>query len=61
MSAIGNRELPIPEHVDIFHLKRELAPSEKTALEAVLEVDEEKHRLEMEAEVLAVKESDGTV
>ncbi|KAK2158963.1 hypothetical protein LSH36_161g09008 [Paralvinella palmiformis] len=58
LSAIGNRELPIPEHVDIFHLKRELAPSEKTALEAVLEVDEEKHRLEMEAEVLAVKESD---
>ena len=59
LSAIGNREAPIPEHVDIFHLKREMPPSDKTALECVMEVDEEKRRLEHEAEVLAVKDSEG--
>lgn len=58
MSALGNREVSIPEHVDIFHLQREMAPSEKTALEAVLEVDEEKKRLEHEAEELATHESE---
>ena len=53
LSAIANREIPIPKHVDIFHLSREIPATEKTALEAVLEVDEEMHRLEEEAEKLA--------
>ena len=53
MSALGNRELPIPEHIDIFHLQREMAPSDKTALACVMEVDEERVRLEHEAEILA--------
>lgn len=58
MSALGNREVAIPKHVDIFHLQREMAPSDKSALEAVLEVDEEKRRLEHEAEELATHESE---
>jgi len=58
MSAIGNRELPIPEHIDIFHLQREMAPSDKTALQCVMEVDAERVRLEHEAEQLASIESD---
>jgi ATP-binding cassette subfamily F protein 2 len=58
LEAIGNRELPIPEHIDIFHLKREMPPSDKTALQCVIEVDAERMSLEREAERLAVIESD---
>uniref|UniRef100_A0A3B4AK15 ATP-binding cassette sub-family F member 2 n=1 Tax=Periophthalmus magnuspinnatus TaxID=409849 RepID=A0A3B4AK15_9GOBI len=53
LSAIGHREIPIPEHIDIYHLSREMAPSEKTALQCVMEVDEERIKLEKEAERLA--------
>lgn len=53
LSAIGHREIPIPEHIDIYHLTREMAPSEKTALHCVMEVDEERIVLEKEAERLA--------
>lgn len=53
LSAIGHREVPIPEHIDIYHLTREMAPSEKTALQCVMEVDEERIKLEKEAERLA--------
>lgn len=53
LSAIGHREVPIPEHIDIYHLTREMAPSEKTALQCVMEVDEERIMLEKEAERLA--------
>lgn len=47
--------MPIPDHVDIFHLKREMPPSDKTALECVMEVDQQRIRLEKEAELLALK------
>lgn len=53
LSAIGHREVPIPEHIDIYHLTREMAPSEKTALQCVMEVDEQRLELEREAERLA--------
>ncbi|XP_071505095.1 ATP-binding cassette sub-family F member 2-like [Diadema antillarum] len=53
LHAIGNREVPIPEHMDIYHLTREMAASDKTAIECVLEVDEEKMKLEKEAEELS--------
>lgn len=59
LAAIGNRELPIPEHIDIFHLKREVSASDKTAIQCVMEVDQERIKLEREAEELAVKGSDG--
>lgn len=56
LRALELKEVPIPEHVDIYHLRREMPPSDKTALEAVFEVDQERVRLEKEAEILAVKE-----
>jgi len=58
LSVLGNREVPIPDHVDIFHLKREMPPSDKTALECVMEVDQTRLYLEKEAEELAVKTDD---
>lgn len=53
LSAIGKREVPIPEHIDIHHLTREMPPSEKTPLQCVMEVDTERAMLEREAERLA--------
>lgn len=53
LSAIGKREVPIPEHIDIYHLTREMPPSEKTPLQCVMEVDTERAMLEREAERLA--------
>lgn len=53
LQAIANREVPIPEHIDIFLLSREIAASDKTALQAVLDVDAVRLRLEREAEELA--------
>lgn len=56
---MGNREVPIPEHIDIFHLSREMPASDKTALQCVMEVDEERVRLEKLAEELVANEDDG--
>lgn len=35
LAVLGNREVPIPDHIDIFHLSREIPASSKTALECV--------------------------
>lgn len=51
--------MPIPEHIDIFHLTREMPASDKTALQCVMEVDEERVRLEKLAEELAACEDEG--
>ena len=53
LATLGRREVPIQDHIDIYHLTREIPPSEKTALEAVLDVDQERIRLEALAEELA--------
>lgn len=53
LSAIANKEIPIPAGVDVFHLSREIPATNKTALEAVLEVDAEILQLEHEAENIA--------
>ncbi|KAJ8010160.1 hypothetical protein DPEC_G00072090 [Dallia pectoralis] len=58
LSAISHREIPIPEHIDIYHLTREMALSEKTALQCVMEVDQERIQLEKEAERLATEDSE---
>lgn len=52
-AAIAGREVPIQEHIDIFHLTREMPASDKTALQCVKEVDEERVKLEALAEQLA--------
>jgi len=59
LSVIGNREVPIPETLDIFHLRREMPPSDKTALRCVMEVDKERVMLEKKAEVLAASDHEG--
>lgn len=58
MTALAHRELPIPEHFDIFHLTNEIEASDKTALECVMEVQNEKLRLEKEADELAHRPDD---
>jgi len=53
MKALGARAVPIPEGIDCFHLKEEIEASDTmTALEAVMSVDEEREKLEKEAETL---------
>ncbi|THU47882.1 hypothetical protein C4D60_Mb09t20340 [Musa balbisiana] len=59
LSAIGCRELPIPEHMDIYHLTREIEASDMSALEAVINCDEERLRLEKEAEMLSAEDGGG--
>lgn len=58
LSVLGNREVPIQDHIDIFHLTREIPASTKTALESVMEVDAERILLEKQAEELATAEDD---
>lgn len=58
LAVLGRREVPIQEHIDIYYLTREMPPSEKSALEAVLDVDEERNRLETLAEELAQYQDD---
>lgn len=52
LTCLGHREVPIPEHIDIFYLDREMPPSDKTPLESVMDVDQERVKLEKEAERL---------
>jgi len=56
LKAIAAREVPIPEHIDMFLVDREIAATDKGALAAVMEVDGEKTRLEAEAEALAERD-----
>lgn len=58
LAVLGNREVPVQEHIDIFHLTREIPASSKTALECVMEVDAERILLEKQAEELATMEDD---
>ncbi|KAK9691166.1 hypothetical protein RND81_09G180400 [Saponaria officinalis] len=59
LTAIGLRELPIPEHMDIYHLTREIEASDMSALDAVICCDEERMKLEKEAEALAAQDDGG--
>jgi ATP-binding cassette subfamily F protein 2 len=53
LRALGARAIPIPNSIDIFFLKEEVEPSETmTALDAVMSVDEERLKLEKQAEDL---------
>ncbi|CAK9171427.1 unnamed protein product [Ilex paraguariensis] len=59
LAAIGARELPIPDHMDIYHLSREIEASDMSSLEAVINCDEERLKLEKEAEALASQDDGG--
>ena len=53
LRALGARALPIPQSIDIFFLKEEVEPSATlSALDAVMAVDEERNKLEKQAEDL---------
>jgi ATP-binding cassette subfamily F protein 2 len=52
LKAIAARAIPIPESIDLFYLEGEYEKSDKTALEAVFEVNEEVNELESRAEYL---------
>ena len=53
LRALGARALPVPQSIDIFFLKEEVEPSDTlSALDAVMEVDEERMKLEQRAEDL---------
>ena len=53
LKALGARAVPIPHSIDIFFLSEEVEPSDTiTALEAVMSVDEERLRLERQADDL---------
>lgn len=58
MAALGSQDIRIPDHIDIFHLTSEVAASDKTALQCVIEVETERIRLETEAAELAAAEND---
>ncbi|GAV66494.1 ABC_tran domain-containing protein/ABC_tran_2 domain-containing protein [Cephalotus follicularis] len=59
LTAIGLRELPIPDHMDIYHLTREIEASDMSSLDAVISCDEERLQLEKEAEALAAQDDGG--
>ncbi|KAI3874563.1 hypothetical protein MKW98_006779 [Papaver atlanticum] len=59
LTAIGKRELPIPDHMDIYHLSREIEASDMSSLEAVINCDDERLKLEKEAERLAEQDDGG--
>lgn len=58
LQVLASRSVPIPDHISMWHLDEEAKPSEKTAMEVVMEVTmAEKERLEkMEEEIM---ENDG--
>eukprot|EP00080_Pristionchus_pacificus_P010104 PDM70124.1 abcf-2 [Pristionchus pacificus] len=45
LQAIYNRELPLPDHVDMYMVSREMPASNMTALQAVVDVDKSQEKL----------------
>jgi ATP-binding cassette subfamily F protein 2 len=60
MKAIAARAIPIPDALDIYFLDKEYPATDTTALEAVMESNDEVARLEQRAEHLndAMAEAD---
>ena len=57
LKCLAEREVPIPNHIDIFLLEEEVAAEEKTPTEVVIhEVQEEMKRLEAESEKILEEE-----
>lgn len=52
MRTVAARCFPIPDGIEIFHLKEEIEATDMTAKEAVMSVDVERNTLEQEAEDL---------
>ena len=45
LHAIAERTIPMPEHIHIIHVEQEAAPSDKSALQTVLDTDAERDYL----------------
>ena len=57
LKCLAAREVPVPDHIDIFLLEEEVAAEEKSPTEVVIyEVQEEMKRLEAESERLLEEE-----
>jgi ATP-binding cassette subfamily F protein 2 len=57
LECLAAREVPIPEQIDIYHLSEEVIPSERTAIQAVIdEVAKEVKRLEAQEERILTEE-----
>ncbi|ETW08928.1 hypothetical protein H310_01411 [Aphanomyces invadans] len=61
MNVLGARGVPIPESIEIYHLKHEIEATDMTALEAVTSVDEERNRLQAEVDLLSEKMLDESI
>ena len=55
LAALAGREVPVPAHLDVYHLREEAEPSQRTALQAVVDhIEREVNRLQaLEASILA--------
>jgi ATP-binding cassette subfamily F protein 2 len=55
LAALANREVPVPSHVDVYHLREEAEPSKRTALASVVDhIKIEVDRLQsLEASILS--------
>lgn len=58
LQALYLREMPVPDHIDMFLVSREMTASEHSALKAVIDVDKERIKLEKLSEELASCEDD---
>uniref|UniRef100_A0A7S0UP19 ABC transporter domain-containing protein n=1 Tax=Polytomella parva TaxID=51329 RepID=A0A7S0UP19_9CHLO len=54
LQCIAKREVPVPEHLDIYHLDQEAEPTDRTALQAVIDhIQEELAKLqELEEQIM---------
>ena len=60
LEALANREVPIPQHIDLYLLKEEAPPSNMTASEFILaEARKKVEELEKEIEELSVSDNPG--
>ena len=57
LHAIAERTIPMPEHIHIIHVEQEAAPSEKSALQTVLDTDVERDYL-LKIEKILLKAGD---
>lgn len=57
LACLGEREIPIPEHVDIYLLEAEVKASDVSALQTVLdEIEQVREALELESEELIMND-----
>jgi len=62
MQCVANREVPIPDHIDMFFLDEEAPPSDRTALESVIDTVKDKvQQLEELANALLDKDPESEI